>query len=278
VVAIHPRKPRRDRRRSASPSDQACSVPHEARQANTTEETRGSADSAPPVSPRSRSRRSSRRRLTSAVLAAALGAVSCTTGPPTALPPTAAGSPPSSLSAIIVTGRGIHKIKHVIMIVQENRSFDSYFGTYPGANGIPAKDGRFTVCVPDPKAASGCQRPYHYASLINGGGPYASNSSVADIDGSRGLVVDQVANAGCRIHRIAGSLPPDGPGDPRARPPWATLIQAVGHVPAARAPQLRRRLVLLHRGSRVRSRAVHLGPPAQLDVLSALSVPHSLDP
>jgi phospholipase C len=25
---------------------------------------------------------------------------------------------------------GIHKIKHVVMIMQENRSFDSYFGTY----------------------------------------------------------------------------------------------------------------------------------------------------
>ena len=32
---------------------------------------------------------------------------------------------------------GIHKIRHVIVIMQENRSFDSYFGTYPGADGIP---------------------------------------------------------------------------------------------------------------------------------------------
>ena len=29
-------------------------------------------------------------------------------------------------------------IEHFIFIVQENHSFDSYFGTYPGANGIPA--------------------------------------------------------------------------------------------------------------------------------------------
>src|ERR1700756_2716162 len=41
---------------------------------------------------------------------------------------------------------GIHKIQHVVVIMQENRSFDSYFGTYPGANGIPAG-----VCVPDPR-------------------------------------------------------------------------------------------------------------------------------
>ena len=36
---------------------------------------------------------------------------------------------------------GIHKIKHVIIVMQENRSFDSYFGTYPGADGIPMAGG-----------------------------------------------------------------------------------------------------------------------------------------
>ena len=30
---------------------------------------------------------------------------------------------------------GIHKIRHVVVVMQENRSFDSYFGTYPGADG-----------------------------------------------------------------------------------------------------------------------------------------------
>jgi phospholipase C len=34
---------------------------------------------------------------------------------------------------------GLHKLKHLIFIVQENRSFDHYFGTYPGADGIPRK-------------------------------------------------------------------------------------------------------------------------------------------
>jgi phospholipase C len=44
---------------------------------------------------------------------------------------------------------GIHKIKHVVVIMQENRSFDSYFGTYPGADGIPRG-----VCVPILAAAA----------------------------------------------------------------------------------------------------------------------------
>jgi hypothetical protein len=33
------------------------------------------------------------------------------------------------------------KIQHVVVIMQENRSFDHYFGTYPGAEGIPMQDG-----------------------------------------------------------------------------------------------------------------------------------------
>ena len=32
---------------------------------------------------------------------------------------------------------GIHKIRHVVIIMQENRSFDSYFGTYPGRGRDP---------------------------------------------------------------------------------------------------------------------------------------------
>ena len=32
-------------------------------------------------------------------------------------------------SGTYVVPSGIHKIKHVIIVMQENRSFDSYFGT-----------------------------------------------------------------------------------------------------------------------------------------------------
>ena len=53
----------------------------------------------------------------------------------------------------------IHKIKHVVVIMQENRSFDSYFGTYPGADGIPMQNGVPTVCVPDPPTAAASPVP-----------------------------------------------------------------------------------------------------------------------
>src|ERR1700737_3276892 len=73
---------------------------------------------------------------------------------------------------------GIHKIKHVIVIMQENRTFDSYFGTYPGAHGLPTN-----VCVPDP--AGGCVKPYHDASDLNGGGPHGQTDAIADINGGK---------------------------------------------------------------------------------------------
>ena len=57
---------------------------------------------------------------------------------------------------------GIINIDHLIFIVQENRSFDHYFGTFPGADGIPTDaNGRPSVCVPDPEARGICHRPYH---------------------------------------------------------------------------------------------------------------------
>ena len=75
-------------------------------------------------------------------------------------------------------------IQHVIIIMQENRSFDHYFGTYPNVAGIPMKNGVPTVCVPDPNAGT-CVRPYHDARDVNTGGPHSNAASVADIDGGK---------------------------------------------------------------------------------------------
>ncbi len=79
---------------------------------------------------------------------------------------------------------GIHRIRHVIMVMQENRSFDEYFGTFPGADGLPRQHGRFTSCVPD-RALGHCVRPYHDPAPVNTGGPHAYADAVADIDGGR---------------------------------------------------------------------------------------------
>jgi phospholipase C len=92
---------------------------------------------------------------------------------------TGSAAPPSAQSLAGLTG--IHKIRHVIIVMQENRSFDEYFGTYPGATGITMRNGVPAVCVPSPKG--GCVRPYHNAADINGGGPHGLKNAIADING-----------------------------------------------------------------------------------------------
>ena len=79
--------------------------------------------------------------------------------------------------------RVAYLIKHVIVIMQENRSFDHYFGTYPGADGFPRKpNGQIDVCVPNP-AKDACDRPYHDTNDLNAGGPHgALNAGHAHAD------------------------------------------------------------------------------------------------
>ena len=93
-------------------------------------------------------------------------------------------SPTSHASHTAQPTSGIGKIRHVVVIMQENRSFDSFFGTYPGADGIPARNGQFTVCVPDPRT-KGCDKPYHDPSLVNGGAGHNMTEGAADIDGGK---------------------------------------------------------------------------------------------
>jgi phospholipase C len=94
--------------------------------------------------------------------------------------PFRAGRPHVQAASLI----GIHKIRHVVVIMQENRSFDSYFGTFPGADGLPRQNGRFTVCVPDPRKGI-CQRPYHDHLNRNTGGPHEHFDAIRDIDGGK---------------------------------------------------------------------------------------------
>ena len=105
---------------------------------------------------------------------------------------------------------GNGKIQHVVVIMQENRTFDSYFGTYPGADGLPRQNGQFTTCVPDPRQHS-CARPFHDPNDANGGGPHGTQQALADIDGGRmDGFIGQAENA------PRGCLP--GSNDPNCNP------------------------------------------------------------
>jgi phospholipase C len=114
-------------------------------------------------------------------------------------------------------------IEHLIFIVQENRSFDHYFGTYPGARGFPHdSQGRISVCLPDPLGHGRCARPYHATSQRQQGGPHDRHASIVDVDHGRmdGFVrsaVDGGDNMYCADHRhdpsCATYLGPQGQPD-----------------------------------------------------------------
>jgi len=100
--------------------------------------------------------------------------------------------------------RASNFIKHVIIIVQENRSFDHYFGTFPGADGIPMRpDGTPKPCVPDPVLGH-CVRPYHSASQYAQGGPHDQRASTVDVDAGKmdGFVSSDITySSDCAIAR-----------------------------------------------------------------------------
>jgi phospholipase C len=97
-------------------------------------------------------------------------------------------------NAAAVSHKGLDKIEHVIFVMQENRSFDSYFGTYPGADGIPMHDGTPTVGVPDP-ATHTCEKPYHDAGYIDSGGPHSDAAFRRDVNGGKmnGFIQEAIA-------------------------------------------------------------------------------------
>ena len=88
---------------------------------------------------------------------------------------------PSSTATMTTPGipTGLEKIKHFVFIMQENRSFDSYFGTYPGANGIPPG-----ISFVDPLDGT-TVTPYHDTNDVNLGGPHGWVHAQADIDSGK---------------------------------------------------------------------------------------------
>jgi phospholipase C len=113
------------------------------------------------------------------------------------------------------TPASIHKIRHVVIIMQENRSFDSYFGTYPGADGIPMQNGVPTVCSPDPRTHL-CVKPYHDTSAHNAGGPHEHVDAIKDVAGGamNGFVAQARTGRSLACHAVvapACSLAPSAP-------------------------------------------------------------------
>jgi phospholipase C len=73
-------------------------------------------------------------------------------------------------------------IQHVVVLMQEHHSFDSYFGTYPGADGIPAG-----TCMPvDPERPDlGCVKPHPIAKGRIEDHPVSAATAAGQLNGGR---------------------------------------------------------------------------------------------
>jgi phospholipase C len=118
----------------------------------------------------------------SAVVLACLALAACVTGGGTSATSSSTAGPTAPSTPVPT---GLEKLDHLIFIIQENRSFDHYFGTFPGADGFPTDaQGHIDVCVPNPYLGR-CSRPYHTSSMHQWGGPHDDIASHISIDGGR---------------------------------------------------------------------------------------------
>jgi len=89
-----------------------------------------------------------------------------------------AGVLPRSLARVAAAtppgGFDLSQVKHLVFQMQENRSFDHYFGTYPGARGFSdptamrLPTGRTVFQQPDPANPDGYIEPYHMSTITTG--------------------------------------------------------------------------------------------------------------
>jgi len=123
-----------------------------------------------------------------------------------------AGLAPSGGRAAEDSGasRGLYKLKHLIFIVQENRSFDHYFGTYPGADGIPTQ----APCLPSHWYPSQCFTPYPNHRDSNEGGPLLITYQTQDIDNGKmdGFVISREQQLGSKCAPQRGRAPRERSG------------------------------------------------------------------
>lgn len=85
-------------------------------------------------------------------------------------------------------------IEHFVVLMQQNHSFDNYFGTYPGADGIPAD-----TCIPsNPGSAdSPCLRPTHMSTTPSVDLPHDATAFVTQYrDGQMDGFVQAAVRAG----------------------------------------------------------------------------------
>jgi phospholipase C len=112
-----------------------------------------------------------------------------------------------------MANRSLSDIKHVVLLMQENRSFDHYFGTMPGVRGFADPNiliqqsgslaGKSVLFQPDPTNPDGYLLPYHLDTLTTGAQAIPSTSHAW-------LVQHSALNNGTNNNWVPAHLAADG--------------------------------------------------------------------
>ena len=119
-----------------------------------------------------------RRRLLSSAAGMAAVAAASALMPPNVRRVLAEGPPKEN---------SLRDIKHIVMLMQENRSFDHYFGTLAGVRGfddpkaLQLSSGRSVFYQPDPENPSGYLLPFHLDSRTTNAQKMPSTSHAWDV-------------------------------------------------------------------------------------------------
>lgn len=99
----------------------------------------------------------------------------------TAISGAEASSSRSVSGAGTLAAAGIDVIKHIVVVLQENHTFDNYFGTFKGADGSAGK----SICIPVTSGSAACRGPFHSQSLTPADMNHNWRSAHDDYDGGK---------------------------------------------------------------------------------------------
>jgi phospholipase C len=124
---------------------------------------------------------------------------------------------PPSVQKLLAAGvrrpASFRDIKHVVLLMQENRSFDHYFGTLPGVRGfddpnaLMLPSGKSVFHQPDPQSSDGHLLPFHLDSLTTAAQAIPSTSHAWSVQ-------HQAWNGGQMDQWLPAHRAADGPNGP----------------------------------------------------------------
>ena len=129
----------------------------------------------------------------------------------------------SSLPAQAKRAAATRKIQHLIIIIQENRSFDNLFATFPGADGTKTGIGK---CAVSPKCPNGTTTIKLTVANLDGWDlPHGHHDFMTEYDGGKMDGFNQVNKGGEGQYGLAHNIPYQYINPAQVKPYWTMAKQ-----------------------------------------------------